>query len=258
MYENYRKLEHLYAYAGVQICPCELDEEKCALAFPFVEGESLETRISRHGKEKDFASLKKDYELLYQIIASAKGQKSFVETDAFCEVFGHPALKEGLAAAEISNIDMIPGNLLLDGEKVWVADYEWVFPFAVPIAFIYARSVFLQEAASALTKEEQEELYAIGGISMEEIPVYYHMEECFQEFAAGKGEPNALATFYGKLHRHNYPLSIWEKEKMMYPVVLTETAPEERELYYEDCFGLDEQKVMMLEKADADGELSFS
>ena len=38
MYENYRKLEHLYAYAGVQICPCELDEEKCALAFPFVEG----------------------------------------------------------------------------------------------------------------------------------------------------------------------------------------------------------------------------
>lgn len=139
-----------------------------------------------------------------------------------------------------------------------MADYEWVFPFAVPIAFIYARSVFLQEAASALTKEEQEELYAIGGISMEEIPVYYHMEECFQEFAAGKGEPNALATFYGKLHRHNYPLSIWEKEKMMYPVVLTETAPEERELYYEDCFGLDEQKVMMLEKADADGELSFS
>ena len=97
MYENYRKLEHLYTYAGVQICPCELDEEKCALAFPFVEGESLETRISRHGKEKDFASLKKDYELLYQIIASAKGQKSFVETDAFCEVFGHPALKEGLA-----------------------------------------------------------------------------------------------------------------------------------------------------------------
>ena len=147
MYENYRKLEHLYTYAGVQICPCELDEEKCALAFPFVEGESLETRISRHGKEKDFASLKKDYELLYQIIASAKGKKSFVETDAFCEVFGHPALKEGLAAAEISNIDMIPGNLLLDGEKVWVADYEWVFPFAVPIAFIYARSVFLQEAA---------------------------------------------------------------------------------------------------------------
>ena len=124
-------------------------------------------------------------------------------------------------------------------------------------SFIYARSVFLQEAASALTKEEQEELYAIGGISMEEIPVYYHMEECFQEFAAGKGEPNALATFYGKLHRHNYPLSIWEKEKMMYPVVLTETAPEERELYYEDCFGLDEQKVMMLEKADADGELSL-
>ena len=93
-------------------------------------------------KKNDFASLKKDYELLYQIIASAKGQKSFVETDAFCEVFGHPALKEGLAAAEISNIDMIPGNLLLDGEKVWVADYEWVFPFAVPIAFIYARSVF--------------------------------------------------------------------------------------------------------------------
>ncbi|WP_461882614.1 hypothetical protein [Fusicatenibacter sp.] len=257
MYENYKKLEDLYCFSGVQICPSELDEERCALAFPFVEGESLETRISRHGKEKNFAALKKDYELLYQIIASAKGQESFVETDAFCEVFGHPALKEGLAAAALSNIDMIPGNLLLDGEKIWVADYEWVFPFAVPFAFIYARSVFLQEAASALTKEEQKELYGIAGISMEEIPVYYHMEECFQEFAAGKGEPNALSTFYGKLHRHNYPLSIWEKEKMMYPVVLTETAPEERELYYEDCFGLDEQKGMPLLEADRKGELSL-
>ena len=49
-----------------------------------------------------------------------------------------------------------------------------------------------------------------------------------------------------------------KKQKNDVPkVVLTETAPEERELYYEDCFGLDEQKVMMLEKADADGELSL-
>ena len=38
---------------------CELDEEKCALAFPFVEGESLETRISRHGKEKRFCIAEK-------------------------------------------------------------------------------------------------------------------------------------------------------------------------------------------------------
>lgn len=35
MYENYRKLEHLYAYADVQICPCELDEEKCAACISF-------------------------------------------------------------------------------------------------------------------------------------------------------------------------------------------------------------------------------
>ncbi len=257
MYENYKKLEHLYGFSGVQICPCKLDEEKCALAFPFVEGESLETRISRHGKEKDFASLKKDYELLYQIISSAAGQKPFAETEAFCEVFGHPALKEGLTAAELSNIDMIPGNLLLDGDKIWVADYEWVFPFAVPGAFIYARSIFLQEAASALSEEEQAELYGIAGISMEEVPVYYHMEECFQEYAAGKGEPNALATFYGKLHRHNYPVSLWEKEKMMYPVILTQTAPEEKEFYYEDCFGLDEQKSMKLAGAEENGEFSL-
>ena len=74
MYENYRKLEHLYTYAGVQICPCELDEEKCALAFPFVEGESLETRISRHGKEKDFASLKKIMNCCIRSLHRQKGR----------------------------------------------------------------------------------------------------------------------------------------------------------------------------------------
>ena len=72
MYENYRKLEHLYTYAGVQICPCELDEEKCALAFPFVEGESLETRISRHGKEKDFASRQKGRNPLWKPMRSVR------------------------------------------------------------------------------------------------------------------------------------------------------------------------------------------
>ena len=33
--KNYRKLEHLYAYAGVQICPCELDEEKMRACISF-------------------------------------------------------------------------------------------------------------------------------------------------------------------------------------------------------------------------------
>ena len=83
---------------------------------------------------------------------------------------------------------------------------------------------------------------------MEEIPVYYHMEECqesWPERVSQMRSPRSMETA-----RHNYPLSIWEKENDK-PGCAHRNSTGGEELYYEDCFGLDEQKVMMLEKADA-------
>ncbi|MCI5648099.1 MAG: hypothetical protein MR332_01485 [Fusicatenibacter sp.] len=256
MYENYTQLLPMYTYPELGICPCSLTrtDEETKLEFPYIQGESLEERISRHGKENHFEEMKKDYQLLYDIIFSAKEKGPFQETEEFHQVFGNPELPDGLLAAECSNIDMIPGNLMIDGPRIWVVDYEWVFPFPVPLNFIYARSVFLQEAACALDPEKLEELYAIAGILPEKISVYYHMEVCFQNYAAGDGE-NKLDNIYKRLHRHSYSMALWEKEKIFYPLSLEQVEPNRMELYYEDCTEQEVHTSIDVEEAASDGKL---
>ncbi|MDD7738992.1 MAG: hypothetical protein SOT28_12630 [Fusicatenibacter sp.] len=259
LYENYARLQNMYQDPRIEICPCSLTktEQEIKLEFPYIEGESLEERISHHGKENRFQEMKRDYQLLFDIISSVGEQETFHATDEFYQVFGTPHLPEGLKAAKCSNIDMIPGNLLMDGQKIWVVDYEWVFPFPVPLNFIYARSVFLQEAACALEEEERRELYSIAGIRPEEVLIYYHMEVCFQNYAAGNGE-NKLNNIQEKLHRRSYPISLWEKEKIFYPLLLEQTAPVKRELYYADSAEQEMHTSIDIEQADPDGMLCLS
>ena len=68
----------------------------------------------------------------------------------------------------------------------------------------------MQEAVCGLDKSQLEELYAIGRVDMEEVPVYYQMEVNFQEHVAGKGEKYALSHLYQKMHCKSYHVSVWD------------------------------------------------
>ena len=215
MVESRELLSELFVNSGVEMCPCK--EENGQVRFLFVEGESLEERIHRHSEANDYEALKEDYRFLAKIIFSAKGMHTFESSPAFEEIFGFPKFKEAQHSADISNVDMIPANLLL-GKKCVLADYEWVFFFEIPLEFIYARSIFLQEAVCGLDKSQLEELYAIGRVDMEEVPVYYQMEVNFQEYVAGKGEKYALSHLYQKMHCKSYPVSEWDYKKQFFSI----------------------------------------
>lgn len=257
MQENYPDLKDNYICSGIEICPCKWDEDKEALCFPFIYGESMDKKLSRFGNEKNFSGIKQEYEKLWKVISSVKEQKKFCVTEEFSHIFGDPSLPENLMASGISNIDMIPGNIVTNGSEIWITDYEWVFRFPIPFTFVYARSIFLQETVCMLSDEEQRELYSIAGILPDQIPVYYQMEERFQKYVSGTGE-NTLAYFYKKLHRRSYPFNLWKKEKTLYPVKLEETAPVYRELYYCDYSDLDVQCSVDISKAEPDASLVLS
>ena len=151
MVESRELLSELFVNSGVEMCPCK--EENGQVRFLFVEGKSLEERIHRHSEANDYEALKEDYRFLAKIIFSVKGMHTFESNPAFEEIFGFPKFKEAQHSADISNVDMIPANLLF-GKKCVLADYEWVFFFEIPLEFIYARSIFLQEAVCGLDKSQ--------------------------------------------------------------------------------------------------------
>lgn len=258
MCDTYSRLNGKYSYPGLKICPCTYDEKKGEAEIPFIKGESLESRITRHGKKEQFAEMKADYQVLYDILCSVKDEKIFEADELFHEIFGFPTLPAAVKSTDFANVDMLPSNLLIEENQIWLVDYEWVFPCSVPHNYIFARSIFLQEEASKLPAGKQAELYAIADISLEDVPAYYEMEVHFQEYVEGKERKNNLGVFYESLKRKNYLIKLWDKEKLFYPLSLCEAEGEKRQLLLENCVNLSGEKVFRLSGVEAQKRLCFS
>ena len=61
----------------------------------------------------------------------------FFKTPEFIEVFGDVhEISESCRCSGMSNIDLVPANILLQDSGVSVIDYEWTFRFPIPCNFI--------------------------------------------------------------------------------------------------------------------------
>ena len=126
MAENYPKLEKMYQYPKLRICPCSRVDET-TVEFPYVEGKSLDLLLTEHVEQGDYESVKQDVRLLYDILTSVKGLEEFKVTKEFERMFGKTALPEGQKASGISNLDMLFANILV-GDALYLVDYEWCLP----------------------------------------------------------------------------------------------------------------------------------
>lgn len=165
----------------------------------------------------------------------------FEVTDAFSRVFGDVKLPGGLDALPVSDIDLIFSNLImsqphgsesLDNESKyaetdsnrsreeayarnidveWTAiDYEWTFDFPIPVHFLLYRAFFFaHHQIMACPKLELPYLWAIAGISEEEIQVYEQMERNFQHYVTGGKLPER--DMLGKIGKAMIPLAVMDE-----------------------------------------------
>ncbi len=169
-----------------------------AVDFEFLEDDSLSNRLDYfllYQQEEAESELDR-----YQAQLDALSDTEFSMTEEFRSVFGEiPESFEGAPATSVSNIDMIPDNILIgaDGRET-VIDYEWTFDFPVPVRFIRWRMLNYYIASDVKRQWLNDRAYmAKSGFAADEIAVYQGMEARFQEYVSGNSTP--LRTLYPQM-----------------------------------------------------------
>lgn len=161
------------------------------LCFEYVQGETLESMLDAlfYGGEKD--ALCEMLENFAKDILAVNNECDFDITDEFRKVFGDVTLPSGLRCARVTNIDMIPANIIVHDGKRTIIDYEWTFDFPIPAHYVIYRMLrdYITGSSELRAELQNENLYEKMGLTQEEIRAYEEMEICFQKYILGQMVP---------------------------------------------------------------------
>ena len=82
--------------------------------------------------------------------------------------------------SKYQNLDLSFSNLYIRNKKYLISDYEWVFSFAVPLEFIFFRSIFYSNVLS-----DKKKYYQIAGINEKDLNKFVSTEKSFQNYVTG-------------------------------------------------------------------------
>ena len=181
------QLEAVYKDTNLSPCPCKKDGE--GVSFDFADGVSLEEVLDNYLDEKKYEDLFQTIETYFQMCKKA-ATEDFVITEEFVQMFGDIQLPSGLKCCSLNNVDMVFGNIILKDKDWTILDYEWCFPFPIPVDFILYRElhyyVYLQTKRRGLLDKD---IFGLLGDSKDLIPVFEEMEKQFQKYIQGSLVP---------------------------------------------------------------------
>ncbi|MDE6603811.1 MAG: hypothetical protein K2K90_17035 [Lachnospiraceae bacterium] len=170
------------------------------IVTPFIEGKTLGSRLREHleeqnGEEK-VGSLLRQWRRL--IIGDKMNVCKFVTSKDFETVFGEADDLTGVDATAISNFDCSAENIFfLQNNDIKIIDYEWVFPFPIPVEMSFYRVLkTFFECNQGLT--DWKKLLELAGISRNHCARYDRMIESFAEYTSVDHEKNVNYALLGK------------------------------------------------------------
>lgn len=201
MSEKAQKLSELYRGSIFEINTCMYDSEG-VLELEYVQGKTLEDMLDHwltRGKKEQFEKLIAMYGNAVRKLAT----EAFEPCTEYYEVFGTDAyVPQDALAMSCSNVDMIFPNLIENGEKWIVLDYEWTFAMKVPVDFILYRAIHYYQTPDRDRQMEDIDLYALLGVDRELSQNFQKMEENFQKFVYAGNTP--LWELYGTMGKQYY------------------------------------------------------
>lgn len=161
MVDNYNLLKERYAGSRLEICPCELLTDKKGVSFPVIPGRRLEELLD----EKVFKG-------------DAEGFRTL-----FMEYVDRIGFNENMS---IADMDLIFSNILVDGDKWTVIDYEWVVrekKFTKELAFRALYCYLMEDERRNCI--DGGELLAEIGVDEQTAATYRADEKFFQRTVTG-------------------------------------------------------------------------
>lgn len=186
--------------------------EKGKLVTPYIVGDTLGSRLRSHLEEK--YEEEKAKSLLQQwrklIIGSTNNICKFKPSEEFEEIFGKADSLEGVDATIISNFDCSAENIyFLQNGETKILDFEWVFPFPIPVEMSFYRvlKLFFESNQGLIDWETLREL---SGIEVKNCYIYERLIESFVEYVSVDKEKEVNYALMGKKFKEG---KIFEKNK---------------------------------------------
>lgn len=158
----YRLLQKRYEGSGLSINPCKLSEDGESIEFPYEKGVTLEELLDECLERKDSEEFYRLFDKYYSLISY--GQESGV-----------------------TDYDLIFANILVDGGRWTLIDYEWTMKKAVSAKEVAFRAVYCY-----VLEEEKRNALDFGvildrlGITQKEADEFRRREAKFQKKVTGK------------------------------------------------------------------------
>lgn len=119
--------------------PCVYQEG--VVVYPYLYGRTLNQIIEDLVEEKRIDAILRLLRDVYENVFIEKKTVDHYQTEEFIQVFGAYPGKDYYECVKPANVDMICSNMIEQGDLYSIIDYEWIFPFAVPVNFIMWRLI---------------------------------------------------------------------------------------------------------------------
>lgn len=187
-YETHKQI------SGIKFAPCNKIKNGI-VEFDFIEGDSLQALIENHFTECNYDAVVLDFKRMKDLLLQQGKIEKFQLSQEFIDIFGNVEINENFLAIKDADIDMLAENIILSKEADCIIDYEWNFPFLIPIKYILYRCLFYNSVYNGLPQSYKDMIMELYEISSDELDVFLNMEMNFQNHVSGV----SLEELYNKM-----------------------------------------------------------
>ena len=202
MYQFYEERKNRGLYCGSSL------PKTGTICFDYLIGKSLCKEMLQALSDKDETSFLSYLSIYKEILKECQEHVEKVDgaenlSEEFSQVFGQWNFPNPMLCSKNLDIDLTFDNIIHEKEPdcYKIIDYEWFFPFPVPIKYVIYRAVFAFHFKYASMMQdiiELKQMYEIFDISEEEITVFEEMNAHFNAYVYGTYGMNQVYEKYKK------------------------------------------------------------
>lgn len=187
------KLSEMYR-GRLKINRCEKTDITGTVRMEYLTGETFEEYLDRVLAKQGPDACEKALLEYLDLVVPKELESAFEMTDSFREIFGEiPGEISGgipgeyeihsLKTLPVSDVDLIPANVIRSGGSSTLIDYEWSFDFPVPSDFLRYRILFYYLRSDKNRQElAQSGIWQKAGLTGQKRKIFAAIEDSFQKW----------------------------------------------------------------------------